>query len=266
MTRPDIGLDVDCLRLPPKEALRTASDLGFRSVELATVKGDVAARNLGPSARRHLARFVDGLGLRLAALVADFPGLHLTDSKTVDERIARTTEVIGLAAGLRVPIVTASVGPLTHPESGEPSATAIEALSRIGEFADHRGVHFALRFSSDDGDRIARVLGDLGCPSIRVCLDPGAMVMHGVDPLRSIERYIDQIVLFHARDGRVGSADGGGSETRLGEGDVDFAGVLAVLGSSDYHAPHIVRRTDAADPQADIVAARNVLSDLMSVS
>lgn len=243
-----------------------ASELEFRSVEIATVKGDVAAGNLGPSARRHLARYVDGLGLRLAALVADLPGLHFTDPATVDERVAQTSEVIGLASELRVPVVTASVGALIDRESGEPSATALEALRRVGEFADLRGVHFALRFSSDDGDRIARVLGELSCPSIRVCLDPASMVMHGVNPLRSIERYIEQIVLFHARDGRVGSAEHGGTETPLGEGDVDLVGVLAALGSSDYHAPHIVCRTGATHPQADIVTARHVLSKLMSVS
>ena len=72
MAKPIIGVDVDDLGLQVKDGLRKAADLGFDTVELATVRGDVEPSNLSSSGRRHLSHFVDGLGLRIAALVADF--------------------------------------------------------------------------------------------------------------------------------------------------------------------------------------------------
>ncbi|GAG18117.1 unnamed protein product, partial [marine sediment metagenome] len=234
MSKPDIGVDVDDFRLPTKESLRKAADLAFRTVELATVAGDVAPSNLSSSGRRHLFRYVDGLGLRLAALVGDMPRLRLTDAHTVDERVERTCRILDLAADLNVPLVTASTGALTHPETGEPSVEAVSALRRIGEYADLRGIAYALRPSYDSGERIVRVLDELRCPSIRVCLDPAAMVMTGANPLSRIEQFVEQVALLHARDSTAGLAERTGHETRLGEGEVDLVGVLAVLDAAEY--------------------------------
>ena len=113
-----IGVNVDDLHLPVKDALRQAAELRFHTVELPAVAGDVTPRSLSLSGRRHLARYVEGLGLGMASLAADMPALRLTDSRTADERVARTCEIIDLAKDLKVPIVTASVGALTHPETG----------------------------------------------------------------------------------------------------------------------------------------------------
>lgn len=263
MSESRIGVDVDDFRLAPKVALRRASELRFRSVEMATVAGDVSASNLSSSGRRHLVRYVEGLGLAFSSLVADFPGIRLTDPRTVDERVAGTLEVIDLAADMRVPVVTAGVGALTHPETGEPSPLAMEALRRIGEAADARGVLYALRPSYDSGDRLADVLGEIRCPALRVGLDPAALVMSGVDPVRVAERLAGDVCLFHARDASIGGRDRGGTEMRLGEGEVDFTGVLGVLEEMDFSGDYILRRRDSNTPVEDIRAAKDVLARLL---
>lgn len=263
MPQPSIGIDIDDFRLGPKEALNKAAELAFREIELSTASGELSPPNLSTSGRRHLARLVDGLGLRMAALVADVPGLRLTDPRTVDERVERTCQVLELAADLKVPTVTASVGALTHPDTGEPSPGAIQALARIGEFADSRGVRYALRPSHDSGERIVRVLEALRCPSIGICLDPAAMVMAGANPVASIEQYVGQVILMHARDGTSGLAEHSGRETPLGEGDVDLPGLLAVLEVAEYRGPYVLRRTDSRNPAADLAAAREHLKRLL---
>jgi sugar phosphate isomerase/epimerase len=213
---------------------------------------------------------VEGFGLRLASLSADFPGLRLTDPRTAEQRVERTCQAIDLARDLHVPIVTAIVGALTHPETGEPSTVALESLRRIGECADSHGVHFAIRPSYDGGDRVARVLSTLGCSSIRVCLDPAAMVMTGANPLASIDSYIEQIDLVHARDGTAGlpeRADGGtrlGHETPFGEGDVDLVGLFDALRAAEYRSGYVVRRADSANPARELSLARDALARYLS--
>lgn len=260
MQRPDIGVDVGDFRLPTKDALRQAATLNFRAIEMPTVTGDVAPRNLSSSGRRHLSRLIGGLGMQLAALRSDLPGLRLTDPATVDERVARTCEVIDLAKDLGVSTVTAATGTLTHPDSGDPSPHAIDAMRRIGEFAEVRGVSFAMRPSRDGGDRIVRVLDELACPAISVCLDPAELAMSGTNPLAGIERYIGQISLMHARDATTGRADCQGHETPLGEGEVNLLGLLAVMSAAEYAGPYILRRADSQNPVADIEQARGILS------
>lgn len=264
MSQPNIGVDVDDLRLHVKDGLRKASELGFRTVELATVRGDLEPSSLSSSGRRHLSRYVDGLGLRMAALVADLPGLRLADPSTVDEHVEATCRILELARDLEVPVVTASAGALTHPETGEPFPNPIEALKRIGEYADSRGVLYALRPAYDGGDRIARVLDELGCPSIRICLDPAAMVMAGANPLSVIEQLGSQITLMHARDGTAGMLERTGHETRLGEGEVDLISVLAMLSAADYAGSYVLRRTDSQTPIEDIASARDDLARLLA--
>lgn len=265
MGRTRIGVDVDDFRLAPKQALRKAADMHFGSVELATVAGELAPSNLSGSGRRHLAKYVEGLGLSLAALVADLPGLRLTDARTVDERVARTCEVLELAAAMHVPIVTASSGALTHPDTGEVSPAAVEALSRIGERADACGTVYALRPSFDNGERLVAVTRSVGCPSIRVGLDPAAMVMHGANPMSVIERLADQVSLVHVRDGTIGGGERAGTEARFGEGDVDMPGLIDMLRDVDYRGPYLVRRCDSQSPVADIEHARDQLRRIMHV-
>lgn len=255
-----IGVDVADLLLPIKDAFRKAAELKFHVVELPAVTGEAAPRNLSSSGRRHLARYVESLGLSVAAMAADMPALRLTDSSTIDERVARTCEIIDLAKDLKVRIVTASVGALTHPETGGPSPSVAAALRRIGEYADARGTVYAIRPSYDAGDRVVRVLDELRCPSIQIGLDPAAMVMSGVNPLAAMERFADRIALLHARDATAGLSDRPGRETRFGEGEVDFVGIMAVLEAAAYRGAYIVRRCDSPHPIPDLQAARDALT------
>ena len=259
-----IGIDLADLRRPAKEAMQAASRLQFAAIQLPATDPEISPQQLDASGRRHLARFADALSLKLAALSADLPGLRLTDPKTVDERVEKTMQIIQLARELRVPIVTASVGQLTHPASGEPSSLAAQALARIGEFADSRGVRYAIRPTHDTAARLAKVLDALRCPSIQIGLDPAAMVMTGANPLSDVERYAPSIAHFHVRDATAGLPDRPGHETALGEGDVDLMGCLMVLQAADYRGAHILRRTESPRPVEDLLAAKKKLEQLLS--
>ncbi len=263
MSGPVVGVDLDDFRTETKAAMRLAAELKFRAIEVATVEGELSPSNLGASGRRHFVRLAGGMGLRLAALVADMRHQPLSHPATVDERVARTCAVLDLARDMGVPRVTAGVGLLTNPDGGEPNATALEALRRIGEHADARGVAYAIRPALDSGSRLAGVLDALSCPAIRVCLDPAAMVMQGVNPLASVEQWIEHACMLHVRDGTAGLDEHAGHETPLGQGDVDLIGVLATLDVADIAAPYILRRRDAARPADDLAAARDTLYELL---
>ena len=269
MHQPIIGADTGDFRLPVKESLQQAARLHFHVIELPTVEGDLAPNHLSLSGRRHLSRLVDGYGLRTASLLADMPHLHITDTRTVDQRVQRTLEIIQLAHDLKVPVVTAAFGALTHPETAEPSPVAMEAMGHIGEVADTCGVYFAIRPSYESGERLLNLLDTLRCPSIKMGIDPASMVMAGVNPLALFERFVADISLLHIRDGTSGLRDVAmgetrpGHETPLGQGDVDFVGILQLLDEAEYQGPYIVRRTESSCPADDILLARETFKRML---
>lgn len=260
MERSKLGLDLGDLRLPAKEAIRAASELSMSTIEIPSAAGELSPEHLSSTGRRHLARYVAGLGLDIAALRADVPGAHFTDPAGAELRVERTREILQLAAELNVSSVTAGVGALTHPTSGEASEVAMQALARIGEYADLYGVSFSIRPGEDSVDALAGIVDRLGCPSIRFTLDPAALVMAGRDPMSLVARFPDQLSMLHARDGTAGGAGGTGSETRFGEGDVDWVGLFAGLEAAGFSGACILRRTNTQTPAEDIAIAREAIA------
>lgn len=263
MRHTQLGIDLQDLRTDAKSALRTAAQMEFRSVEVPAAQGETSPQELSPSGRRHFQRLVSSLGLHVPALSADFPGLRLSDPRSIDERVERTCAILELAADLGVPMVTAGVGALTHPQSGEPSDAAISALRRIGEFADARDRVFAIRPSYEPAERLAAVLNAVHCPLIQIGFDPAALAMTGVNPMAMLQYFGSQVPLVHVRDAVIGQPDRPGQETRLGEGEVDLRGLLAALDDREYQGALIVRRTDSASPALDLAAGRELLRRLM---
>lgn len=263
MRNSQLGIDLQDLRTDAKSALRMAAQMEFHAIEVPAAQGETTPQELSPSGRRHLQRMVADLGLRVSALSADFPGLRLSDPRAIDERVERTCAILDLAADLSVPIVTAGVGALTHPQTGQPSEAAVAALRRIGEFADSRDRVFSIRPSYDSAERVAAVLNAVGCPLIKVGIDPAAMVMTGVNPMTSLQQFGPQVSMIHVRDAVTGQPDRPGQETRLGEGEVDLGGLVMGLRDFEYHGPLIVRRTDSATPAKDLAEARELLRRML---
>ncbi len=263
MKTSSIGVHVDDFGLSVKEGLRKAADLAFGQFEISAVSGDLAPTNLSQSGRRHFLRLAHGLGLNLTALVGDMPGMRLTDLHTVDERVSRSCQLLELATDLNVGIVAARIGQLTHPESGEPSETALQALSQIGEVAESRGLVYALRPVGVEPERLEEILDKLGCPGLAITVDPAAMVMRGQNPMTLLERLGQHVSLVHMRDGTAGTLDQQGVETVLGQGDVDLDGLLAVIDVLDYRGAYILRRSDSATPTEDVLAGRDMLAKML---
>ena len=92
---------MDGFRQSARDGLRGAAELGFRPIELSAPGREISPEALTDSGRRHLKRYIEGLGLSIAALGGDLGGRHFADSATLDERIDRTRKILEMAAELR---------------------------------------------------------------------------------------------------------------------------------------------------------------------
>lgn len=263
MQQERIGIHIDDLRLDAKNGIRCAAELAFRFAELSAVRGETAAWELSDSGRRHLLRFAEGNGVAFVALNADIPQLSWADGSTVDERVARTIEVLEMASAMKVPTVTTTLPALGCEQNIDPPDGLVQALTQIGAVADACSVKLALRSTTSSGPSLAKLLATVSCPALRVCLDPAELVMHGIDPLSSFDTLAPHLGLAYARDATAGSPERSGRETILGDGDVDLVGFLATLCSADYSGTLVLRRTDALSPAEELVDSRDRLRRIM---
>ncbi len=103
----------------------------------------------------------------------------------------------------------------------------------------------------------------IDCAQVGVCYDPGALLMHGYEPIHGVTHLAEHIVLSHARDAIAGRADRAGREMPAGQGELDFTEYFAALDEAGYRGPQIVARSESDRPIADIVAAKAHLDALL---
>jgi len=257
-----IGVIPDSFRLPIKEGIRKAAELGLDGIQPYTTKGELGPRNLSRTGRDDLKQFVANLGLVISAVVGDF-GRGFGRPDTVDETVALTKEVIDLAVDLGVGIVTTHIGTVPEDPGHIAWKTMAQALPDLGTYAINRGVVLATETGPEPASLLKRFLDELGNPGLKVNYDPANLVMLvGDDPVQGVFTLANYIVHTHAKDGI--KLDSGYREVPLGEGSVDFPAYLRAMKEVGYAGFFTIEREVGEDPVRDIIHARDFLRRVAS--
>ncbi len=252
------GIALHDLSVPTRSALQRAADLGFGSVEIGTTRGDTMPRQLSQSGRRQLVRLVSSHGMSVAALDAGHPRGLLARADEIDRRIGETKIVLELARDMRVSTVVAAMG-----GAGSEDLLA-ETLHELGQQADRIGIVLAVQTGGVATETLIAALNRLNCPALRVCLDPGALIMNGCDPVEVAGTLAGHIALSYLRDATAGGAGASGYETALGEGHLDLMAYSAALDAAGYHGDQVIRRSDPIRAAAELAQAKSRFDALSS--
>lgn len=134
--------------------------------------------------------------------------------------------------------------------------TLMRNLDRLAVLASSRGVRASLHphvgTMVETADEVDRVLAG---SRVSLCLDTGHLLIGGADPVALAREHGDRINHVHAKDVRLDLArrvqDGdlgytdavrAGIYTRLGEGDVDFAAIVASLRAAGYDGWYVLEQ------------------------
>jgi sugar phosphate isomerase/epimerase len=256
--RKNIGVRVDDLRMDVKRGLRFVADMRFTAVELSADREEVSPDALSESGRRHLARSVTSTGMAFSSLAIEGRGGGLADPALVDSLVTQGCRTLRLAADMGVPIVSHNVGELLDlPDQDKTNVT--EALLALGDEAEKVGGVLAIRSRVYDPADLDQLIRTIGCESIRVGVDPGMLLMSGMDPIEVLNTHGDRIVLAYVRDAQRGTPRYAGRETALGAGRLDLDQYLAGLAACGYATAPILRRGDSLDAAADVAADKEYL-------
>jgi len=271
-----IGVIVDSFRLPLREGLRRAEEVGAEGVQIYAVAGEMDPDNLSLSARRELKEFIRSLGLEISALCGDLGGHGFAREEELEWRIAKSKQIMDLAVELGASVVTTHIGVIPE-DTSDPAYRSIKAAcEELASYGDRVGATFAVETGPEPTGRLRRFLDGLEHKGVRVNLDPANLVMvTGDDPVEATYILQDYIVHTHAKDGIMlrktdpkliydHFAEGGIEDFRLGEyfqevplgrGQVDFDRWLRALKDIGYDGFLTIEREVGEDPAKDIEEA-----------
>jgi len=257
-----LGVFLDGWNQPIKEALRSASRLSFREIEVPAVAGDIDPAQLSRSGRRDFLHYLSGLGLKLSALAADSGGARFNDSTALEQKLDKTRQIIEMAAELKVPVVTTHLGLVDDESLGR--GFILEAVRALAEYSDRTGTFIAVESGGGEPQRLSELIRKTNCPTIAACYDPATMLIDGFDPLAGIEPLADRIVLARVRDAVAGSPRRPGHESQIGQGQIDMTEYFAALEAAGYRGTAFIRRAQSERPLQDIADAKKHVESLLS--
>ncbi len=277
-----IGVIVDSFRLPIKEAVVKAAEVGANGIQVYSTRGEMAPENLSQQQRKDFVSLVKNNGLVISALCGDLGGGGFAFAEKNPEKIEKSKRILDLAKELGTDVVTTHIGVVPEDETHDRYKVMQEACFELSRYADSVGAHFAIETGPETSATLKKFLDSLGSTGVGVNLDPANLVMvTGDDPAQAVHNRKEDIVHTHAKDGKrnfyvdpeivygmVKShivTHNSFIELPLGEGSVNWDEYLKALEDIGYKGFLTIEREVGDNPAGDIKKAVDFLNARMGV-
>lgn len=244
-------------------AFRRARELGFRGVELDARTG-LDPSQVTQTGLRQIRKWLEDEGLVAAAVSFRTRGGY-ADAERLEGRIAATKAALSLAHALGAGIVTNHVGDVPPPPS-DPDAPPdprwrllVDVLADLGAWGQRAGATLCAATGRVGPDDMLRLIAALPEGSITCDVDPGALVVHGHDPVAAIGALAGHVGHVHATDAVAGAFAGRGRAVVLGTGQVDWPGVFGTLEERDYRGWVCLEPVDRVGGSGELAGAIDLL-------
>jgi len=214
------------------DALSGIASAGFKYVELSAVRGWTEHVPLEASDAQiaEIKAKLDRLGLRIAALSGH-------SDLTTPEGLVDGKKAVDLCPRLGINLMVSAVG--GHASKEENKSTFMSHIFQLADYAACNNVFLALEVHGEimaSGRISVPLIKEINRANVRINYDTANCVFYGgvqaVDDIRPVVPYLSHI---HLKDTRGGK--GVWDFPAVGEGAVDFAGVLKILKEEGYTGP-----------------------------
>ena len=256
--------------------LDVAKELGVTTVQLHTPHAESRTPERIADFKRHL----DDLGIEVTCVFAGFEGESYADIPTVertvglvpkdlrDERIAELLDIAKFAAAMGVDTVGLHLGFVPHDASEPEYNEIVEATRRICDACGADGQKVHLETGQEPADVLEQFITTVDRANLFINFDPANMILYGCgEPLPALAQLGRFVRSVHCKDAKWSDQPGKtwGTETPLGQGDVDFRQFLKVLDSIGYTGPLTIEREIPQEPdrqKSEIGGAIELLQSL----
>lgn len=278
-----IGVITDCFKLPLKDGIKLAGELGFDGIQIYATTGEFSPQTLTEAQKAEYKKILKEYNLEISALCGDMGGYGFQIAEDNPQRIEKTKQIINLAQEFGVKVITTHIGVIPDNKEHPRYKVMLDALCECGRYAAERGIVLAIETGPEKAVTLLQFLQDTD-GGVGVNLDPANFVMvTEQDPVEAVEMLEKYIVHTHAKDGIMlkktdpeiiydSFAQGGIEalnvadfflETPLGEGKVDFKKYISTLRAVGFDGYLTIERETGEDPIADIKLAKSVVSGFL---
>lgn len=236
-----------------------AAELGAAGIQLDT-RNELRPEEFSETGRRQFLHAVRELEISVASLVVPLRR-SLVEQEELEVRVEAIKAAMQFAWDVKAPVVTARIGRIPAADSPE-YALLLDVLNDLARHGNHVGSTFLVTPTWDTPQVLETLLGSITAGPIGIDFDPASFVMTGqnaTDALRTLHRSVLHVL---GRDG-LREVDGGGVETPLGRGEVEWDEVLVLLGEMDYRGWVTVVRSQGDDKTADCARAIQYIRRIM---
>jgi sugar phosphate isomerase/epimerase len=192
-------------------------------------------------------------------------GPNLSDPKGINERIEQYKKILQLSADLGPGIVTGE-SKAKPPEISDEEAWEV-TVNSVGEIVDY-GKRIGAQFGIEPGPScfirtpkdIFRLCEEVD--GLKVNYDPANVLRGGSDPVQGVKLLGSLIIHTHAKDA-MNLPGGGGRETPLGKGQVNFPEYIAALRQIGFDGFLTIEREGGENRLRDILQGKEFLDGLL---
>jgi sugar phosphate isomerase/epimerase len=189
------------------------------------------------------------------ANIRETGGIRRDATWLANEAMARVMAVLAENAGIG--LVTMHAGFIPEGADDPLRSVMAERIRALHDIFEAEGVRLALETGQESAAALLEALDEIDRPNLGINFDPANMLLYGSgDPIDAMERLAPKIVSLHLKDARAsGTPEVWGTETPLGQGEVDWDAFFSIARDLPNEVDAIIEREGGERRVEDIRAA-----------
>jgi len=250
MLRAKISVAIKAFSMEMRRAIDQAMELGAQGIQV-DLRTDLLADHYGASARRQLLHVLSERNLQLAS--GHFPLRNPIAAKEhLGPRLAALESAITFASKLKIRTLTLRAGRIPDAEQDDDGFRALQSIiSDLAAQGNRQGVTLCLLPCGESAVQIRQFIESIKSGPVMVDADLSSWVMNRQSVVTQLRELHDLIGHVEIRDA-IRDVDGRGREVPVGEGEIDWNEVVALLNEMSYTGWLNVDRYEGTDRRGDI--------------
>lgn len=259
----------------PETSFKRLRAMGLSHCQFATLPDEYLYGATGRRNTRNLLNAIEEYDICVTSLFISFPNqdwsnwknsIGLVPLATRAQRMARACRSAYWANELGIVQIASHVGAIPEDPTDPIYPDFVEAMRGFCQLLEANGQIMAYETGQESVKTLARTMNDINVGNQRINFDPANLLMYNQeDPMELVTAMGQMIVHIHCKDGcRPQKPDTLGNETRLGDGDTNFAKLFKALYRQGYRGPLTIEReiSPGTEQQVDILHAVKLLESL----
>lgn len=227
--------------------IRFMEEAGMECCQLCRVGEEYVNPSDGPENSRRLMDALERAGIQPLSLFLSYrdraAGNGMVSPELRAERFAFAARQMIWANRYGIELISCHTGTFPAPETAEYDRF-VSDMRELCRLAGDLGESYLFETGPEDAETLERTISGIGLENVGINFDPANLLLYDrTDPAVFAEKLFPRIRLIHCKDGRRPEAgEKLGHQTVLGEGDVNFAGLMDSLLEKGFLGPLIIER------------------------